>query len=92
MLGSSVFHSMVPAQLKAPIDRIAHSSICSLALKKKKFPRLCKVGGVIAVGGSRFGGQEFTMQFLINHLLIMNSIVVSGDIDLMSGSYIGVGG
>lgn len=43
----------------------------------------------ITQGTSRYGGQELAIQFLINHLLIMNSIPVSGD---TPGSHLGAPG
>ena len=50
-------------------------------------PRLCKVGRVLAQGTSRYGRQELAIQFLINHLLTMNCVPVSGD---TIESYLGV--
>ena len=81
-----VYHASIPSKLKALIDRIGHVSFASY---NRNLPRLCKVGGVLAQGTSRYGGQELAIQFLINHLLIMNCIPVSGD---TPESYLGVPG
>ena len=40
-------------------------------------PWFAKVGGVLTQGMGRFGGQEYTLQFLVSHLLLMNNLVVA---------------
>ena len=86
LYSAPVYHASVPSKLKALIDRIGHVSFASY---NRNLPRLCKVGGALVQGTSRYGGQELTIQFLINHLLIMNCIPVSGD---TPGSYLGAPG
>ncbi len=71
-----VYHVSIPSKLKAFIDRIGHVSFASY---NRNLPRFCKVGGVLAQGTSRYGGQELAIQFLIDHLIIMNCIPISGD-------------
>ncbi|GFN21798.1 flavodoxin family protein [Thermanaeromonas sp. C210] len=44
-----------------------------------------KVGGAIAVGGTRNGGQEVTVNLIINYLLTRGLVVVGGEI----GGYAG---
>jgi len=86
LYSAPVYHSSIPSKLKALIDRIGH--VC-FAIYNRKDPRFCKIGGVLAQGTSRYGGQELAIQFLINHLLIMNCIPVSGD---TPESYLGAPG
>jgi len=76
ILGSPVYHLSVPSTLKAAIDRLGQSMF---ATYQGKLPRLSKVGGAIAQGASLYGGQEFTLQFMINSFILENCLVVSGD-------------
>jgi multimeric flavodoxin WrbA len=78
-----VYHMSVPSKLKALIDKLGHVNFSKY---KRTLPRFCKVGAVLAQGTSKYGGQELTIQFLTNHLLIMNCIPISGD---TPGSYLG---
>jgi multimeric flavodoxin WrbA len=81
-----VFHMSIPAQLKAVIDRLGHVFFAHF---NRFMPRFCKAGGVIAQGSSPYGGQEFAMQYLVQHLLTVNCVPVPGD---KPWSYIGAGG
>ncbi|ACX72059.1 NADPH-dependent FMN reductase [Methanocaldococcus vulcanius M7] len=72
ILGSPVYFGGVSAQLKMLMDRSRPLRI-GFQLKNK-------VGGAIAVGASRNGGQETTIQQIHNFFLIHASIVV-GDSD-----------
>jgi len=81
-----VYQTSIPSKLKALIDRVGHVSFAS---HNRNLPRLCKVAGVLAQGTSRYGGQELAIQFLINHLLTMNCIPISGD---TPESYLGAPG
>ncbi len=48
-----------------------------------------RVGGVIAVGGSRNGGQELTCSAMIHSLMARGMVVVGGgDFDCYSGAYV----
>jgi multimeric flavodoxin WrbA len=85
--GAPVYHMSIPASMKAALDRLGNSDIGHWSKLGGGFPRYSKVCGVLTVGGSRYGGQELTMSFLINSCLIMNGVVVSGD--TLVGSYIG---
>ena len=68
IIGSPVYFGNVSAQLKMFIDR-------SRPLRAD-FKLLNKVGGAIAVGGSRNGGQETTIAAIHEFLLIHDCIVV----------------
>ncbi len=68
IIGSPVYFGNVTAQLKIIIDR---SRPLRIDFKLKD-----KVGGAIAVGGSRNGGQETTIAAIHEFLLIQDAIVV----------------
>ena len=87
IIGSPVYHASISGILKNAIDRLGQG--LGGKFGEFNFPWLCKVGGVLAQGLGKFGGQEFTMQFLVNHLLLLNNIVVSADAPTIG---IGVGG
>ena len=72
ILGSPVYFGGVSAQLKMLMDR-------SRPLRMG-FQLRNKVGGAIAVGASRNGGQETTIQQIHNFFLI-HSMIVVGDND-----------
>lgn len=68
---SPVFFGSVSAQLKALFDR-------TILLRRNGFLLEGKVGGAIAVGGSRNGGQEFTLQ-AIHAWMHIHGMLVVGD-------------
>ncbi|CAB3289961.1 NADPH-dependent FMN reductase [Methanocaldococcus lauensis] len=72
ILGSPVYFGGVSAQLKMLMDRSRPLRI--------GFQLRNKVGGAIAVGASRNGGQETTIQQIHNFFLI-HSMIVVGDND-----------
>jgi len=45
-------------------------------------PRFCKAGGAVVQGNSRWGGQEYAVNFIINHLLVMRNVPVAPDLQL----------
>ena len=68
---SPVFFGSLTAQLKALFDR-------TILLRRNGFLLKGKVGGAMAVGGSRNGGQEFTIQ-AIHSWMHIHGMVVVGD-------------
>ncbi len=66
---SPVFFGCVSAQLKALFDR-------TILLRRNGFLLKGKVGGAVAVGGSRNGGQEFTIQAIHSWMHIHGMLVV----------------
>jgi multimeric flavodoxin WrbA len=66
-----VFFGCISAQLKALFDR-------TILLRRNGFLLKGKVGGAIAVGGSRNGGQEFAIQ-AIHSWMHIHGMVVVGD-------------
>ncbi len=71
VVGSPVYFGGVSAQLKAFMDRTRY-------LRRKEVLK-DKVGGAIAVGAARNGGQETTIQQIHNFLFIQGMIVVSDE-------------
>ncbi|GFN22494.1 MAG: flavodoxin family protein [Thermoanaerobacteraceae bacterium] len=68
LLGSPVYFGSVSAQLKAFWDK-------SRVLRKEK-ALLNVVGAAVAVGGSRFGGQETTLKALFDMMLVQGMMIV----------------
>ena len=71
IVASPVYFGCMTAQLKALFDR-------TLPLRKRGFLLSGKIGGAIAVGGSRNGGQEKTIQ-AIHAWMHIHGMIVVGD-------------
>ena len=84
IIGSPVYFGSVTAQLKILIDR-------SRPLRGS-FKLRNKVGGALAVGGSRNGGQETTIGTIHDFLLIHDAIVVGDGAPMAHYGGTGVGG
>jgi multimeric flavodoxin WrbA len=85
--GVPVYHMTVPSQVKALLDRFGNSVIWHYLRQGREVPRFCKAVGVLTNGGSRYGGQDLTLSYLVNSAVLMKGVVVSGD--TLSDSYIG---
>jgi len=72
IVSSPVYFGSVTAQIKALFDR-------SLPLRRNNFKLKNKIGAAIAVGGSRNGGQEYTIQAIHSWMNISGMIVVGDD-------------
>jgi multimeric flavodoxin WrbA len=72
LLGSPVYQGQICGQLKAILDRCR----ASVARNPKIFEN--KIGAGLAVGGDRNGGQEPTIQTIIDFYLINEMIPVGG--------------
>jgi multimeric flavodoxin WrbA len=72
LLGSPVYQGQISAQLKSIIDR------CRAMVAKDLHVFENKVGAAVAVGGDRNGGQEPTIQTIIDFYLINEMIPVGG--------------
>ncbi|HHY06329.1 MAG TPA: flavodoxin family protein [Clostridia bacterium] len=70
LLGSPVYFGTVSGQLKAFWDKIR----CLRAEKKL----LNVVGGAVAVGASRFGGQEGTLRTMQEMMLVQGMTIIGG--------------
>jgi multimeric flavodoxin WrbA len=69
IITSPVFFGCMTAQLKALLDR-------TIVLRRNGFLLKGKLGAALAVGGSRNGGQEFTIQAIQSWMHIHGMIVV----------------
>lgn len=77
IVSSPVYFGSVTAQIKALFDR-------SILLRRNGLLLKGKVGGAIAVGGARNGGQEFTINAIHSWMHIHGMIVV-GDMSHFGG-------
>ncbi len=71
VVGSPVYFGGVTAKLKSVFDR-------TLPLRRQDCMLSGKIGGALAVGGSRNGGQELTIGN-IHAWMLINGMVVVGD-------------
>jgi multimeric flavodoxin WrbA len=71
IIGSPVYFGCVSSQLKAFMDRTRY-------LRRKELLK-DKIGGAIAVGGSRHGGQENVLHQIHNFFLIHGMLVVGDE-------------
>lgn len=69
ILASPVYMGSMTAQAKAFLDR-------TVLFRRNGFYLKNKIGGAIAVGGSRNGGQELTIRAIHNAMLIHDMIIV----------------
>jgi len=69
IITSPVFFGSMTAQLKALFDR-------TILLRRNGFLLKGKLGAALAIGGSRNGGQEFTIQAIQSWMHIHGMIVV----------------
>jgi multimeric flavodoxin WrbA len=70
ILATPVYFGGMTAQAKAFLDRC-------VPLRRNGFMLRNKVGGVLAVGGARNGGQELTIQMVHAAMLVQDMIIVS---------------
>ena len=84
ILGSPVYFGGVTSQMKMLMDRSRPLRI--------DFKLRNKVGGAIAVGGSRNGGQETTISAIHEFMLIQDMIIVGDGAPLAHYGGTGVGG
>ncbi len=80
IVSSPVYFGSVSAQLKALFDR-------TLTLRRNNFRLKDKIGAAIAVGRSRNGGQEFTIQ-AIHSWMHIHGMVVVGDNNHFGGTVV----
>ena len=72
IIGTPVYQGSVSAQTKAVLDR------CRALTAKNPHIFRNKIGGAIAVGGDRIGGQEPTLKTIIDFYIINEMIPVGG--------------
>lgn len=72
IIGTPVYQGNISAQTKAVLDRCRALTARNLHILRNK------VGGAIAVGGDRTGGQEPALQTIMNFYIINEMIPVGG--------------
>jgi multimeric flavodoxin WrbA len=83
-----VYHMGPPSLVRAAMNRLSAEVLeSSKANGHAHLPRYSKVVGGIIQGGSRFGGQEIAMLYMMQHTYQMRCIWVSADMHI---SYHGV--
>lgn len=79
IISSPVYHLSITGVLKNVLDRLGEGIWSLRATSAIDSGWFGKVGGVITQGMADFGGQEYTAQYLVNHLLLMNCLVVPAE-------------
>lgn len=88
ILATPVYFGQISGQMKTFMDRT--EPLLRYAKGQWKFALKNKVGGAIAVGGNRNGGQETTLQAIHHFFLIHDMIIVGTGPDERPGCYLGV--
>lgn len=88
ILATPVYFGQMTAQMKTFMDRT--EGLLRYAKGPWRFTLKDKVGGAIAVGGNRNGGQETTIQAIHHFFLIHDMIIVGVGPDERPGCYLGV--
>lgn len=70
IVGSPTYFASVSGKLKLLMDR-------TLPLRRNNFQLSGKLGGAIAIGGSRNGGQEFVLMEIHNWMFLQEMIVLA---------------
>jgi len=78
IISSPVYFGSLSAQIKAVFDR-------TLTLRRNNFKLKDKIGAAIAIGGSRNGGQEFTIQ-TIHSWMHIHGMIIAGDNNHFGGT------
>ena len=78
ILATPVYMGCMSSQAKAFIDR-------TVLFRRNGFMFKNKLGGVIAVGGSRNGGQELTIQ-AVHAAMMIHDMIIIGDGDHFGGA------
>ncbi len=78
IMATPVYMGCMSAQAKAFIDR-------TVLFRRNGFMFKNKLGGVIAVGGSRNGGQELTIQ-AVHAAMMIHDMIIVGDGDHFGGA------
>lgn len=68
-----------PSQVRSWMDRFHEIVFQNTQSKGGPMPRFAKPTGIIVQGSSRFGGQEITAQSMLEHVVMMDCLPVSGD-------------
>jgi multimeric flavodoxin WrbA len=84
VIGSPTYFANISSRLSAMFER-------SLPLRRRGFKLKDKIGGAIAVGGSRNGGQEFVVKTIQNWFTLHGMLVVADNPPTAHFGSIGVG-
>lgn len=76
ILAAPTYHAGPPSQVKAAADRLGNVLFSFL---KGNMPRINKCCGAITNGPSRWGGQELTVQFMLESFVQLKCIPIPGD-------------
>lgn len=87
IIATPVYFGQVSGLMKIFMDRT--EPLLRYAKGKWKFALRNKVGGAIAVGGNRNGGQETTIQAIHHFFLIHDMIIIGIGPDEQPGCYLG---
>ncbi len=87
IIATPVYFGQMTGQTKTFMDRT--EPLLRYAQGRWKFALKNKVGGAIAVGGNRNGGQETTLQAIHHFFLIHDMVVVGTGPDERPGCYLG---
>jgi multimeric flavodoxin WrbA len=68
-----------PSQVRAWMDRFDEILMQTVRANGGASPRFLKPTGIIVQGSSRFGGQELTAQVMLEHVVKMDCLPISGD-------------
>lgn len=88
IIATPVYFGQMTGQMKTFMDRT--EPLLRYAKGQWRFALKNKVGGAIAVGGNRNGGQETTLQAIHHFFLIHDMIIVGTGPDERPGCYLGV--
>lgn len=70
------YHAGPPAQVKAALDRMGN--VMSTYFKMK-LPRFNKPSGIIVTGSSRYGGQEYVVDFMMHSITTTRNLIIGGE-------------
>ncbi len=84
IIGSPTYFANVSSRISAMFER-------SLPMRRNGFKLRNKVGGAVAAGGSRNGGQEFVVKTIQNWFTLHGMLVVGDDAPTAHFGGIGVG-
>lgn len=90
-----VYHMGPPGKLRSVIDRLSEVEFHTVHTTAQEkgvgyiYPRFMKAVGAVVHGGTRYGGQEITLQYFLNHTILLDNVPVTGD---MPECYLGAAG
>lgn len=93
---SPVYHMGPPSKVRSALDRLSEVEFHTIQDQRRKrgggppiYPKFSKAVGSIVHGATLYGGQEITIQYFVNHAVLLDCFPVSGD---MPECYLGAAG